>query len=261
MVNSIRSASLLFISLLVLSGCVTEVTNPVFNVKKSDEEALQDYLQLATGYLDEGDLASAKRHLNNAAQIDPNNSDMFAIWGLIYAREGEYDLAEDNFRRALQIDGDNSKARNNYAAFLFARNRIEDAYNELERVVRDTEYEQRPQAFENMGIAALRLNRPDDAERAFSRAMQLNPNQMRSALELANINLDRGDVLQARAYWRNYLTLIQFYRRGHTARSLLIGARLETKLNNEENARQYGEMLKNNFPGSPEYQQYQQLIE
>lgn len=261
MVNSIRSASLIVFSLLLLSACVTETTNPVFNVEKSDAEALQDYLKLATGYLDEGDLPSAKRHLRNAANIDANNSEMFGIWGLIYAREGEYDLADDNFRRALRIDPGNSKARNNYAAFLFARNRTEDAYNELERVVSDTEYEQRPQAFENMGIAAMRLNRPEDAERAFTRAMQLNPNQLRSALELAAINLNRGDVLQARAYWRNYLTLIQFYRIGHMARSLLIGARLETALQNDDNARQYGELLKTNYPESPEYRQYQQLTQ
>lgn len=259
--NSIRKTSMILLSLLLLSACVTETTNPVFNVEKSDEEALQDYLQLAVGYLNQGDLASAKRHLNNAAKIDSNNSEMFATWGLIYAREGEFDLADDNFRRALRIDADNSMARNNYAAFLFAQARYEDAYNELERVVSDTEYEQRPQAFENMGIAAIRLNRPEDAERAFSRALQLNPNQLRSALELATINLDRGDVLQARAYWRNYLTLVQFYNLGHNARSLLLGARLEAALQNEESARQYGELLRTNFPGSPEYQQYRQLFE
>lgn len=255
-----RTASMLLAAgcLVVLAGCVTETTNPVFNVERSDEEALENYLQLAVGYLDENDLASAKRHLNNAAKIDANNSEMFSTWGLIYAREGEPELAEQSFRRALRIDSSNSKARNNYAAFLFAENRIEDAYDELERVVSDTEYPQRPQAFENMGIAAQRLNRAEDAERAFARAIQLNPNQLRSALELTAINLNRGDVLQARAYWRNYLTLLQFYRIGHSSRSLLIGARLENALQNEANALQYGELLRANFPNSNEYTLYQQ---
>ena len=259
--NSIRKVSLVIVSLLLLSACVTETQNPAFNVEKSDTQALQDYLKLAVGYLDQGDLASAKRHLNNAVKIDPNNAEIFAIWGLIYAREGEFDLADENFRRSLRIDGNNSKTRNNYSAFLFAQSRYQDAYNELERVVRDTEYDQRSQAFENMGVAALRLDRKEDAERAFTRALQLNPNQLRSALELTSLNLDRGDLLQARGYWRNYLTLIQFYNLGHNARSLLVGARLEKALMNDDNARQYGELLRTNFPGSPEYQQYRQNLE
>ena len=257
----IRAMILAACSLFLLGACVTETTNPVFNVERSEAEALENYLQLAVGYLDEGDLASAKRHLGNAATIDPDNSEMFGTWGLIYAREGEPDLADENFRRALRRDSDNSKVRNNYAAFLFAQGRFEDAYEQLELVVRDTEYPQRPQAFENMGIAAMRLNKPEDAERAFTRAMQLNPNQLRSALELTSINLDRGDVLQARAYWRNYLTLIQFYRVGHNARSLLVGARLEQAMQNEDNARQYGELLRSNFPNSNEYAMFQQEFE
>lgn len=253
-------ASMLMLA-MVLSACVTETTNKVFNVEPSDEDALADYLQLAVGYLDQGDLPNAKRHLSNAAKLDANNSEMFATWGLIYAREGEFDLADESFRRSLRIDGNNSKARNNYAAFLFARNDFVGAFEQLSRVVRDTEYPQRPQAFENLGIAALRLDRPAEAEQAFIRALQLNANQLRSALELANINLTRNDVLQARAYWRNYLTLIQFYNVGHNARSLLLGARMEAALQNEENALQYGELLRTNFPGSPEYQQYRQLMD
>ena len=40
------------LSLVVLCACVTETTNPVFNVEPSKEEALANYLQLATGYLE-----------------------------------------------------------------------------------------------------------------------------------------------------------------------------------------------------------------
>jgi type IV pilus assembly protein PilF len=258
-----RTASMLLSAccLFVLVGCVTETPNPVFNVERSDEETLEDCLQLAVDYLEENDLASAKRHLNNAAKIDSNNSEIFSTWGLIYAREGEPELADQNFRRSLRVGSNNSKARNNYAAFLMAENRIEDAFAELELVVRDTEYPQRPQAFEKMGIAAKRLNRAEDAERAFMRALQLNPNQLRSTLELTSINLSRGDVLQARAYWRNNLTLIQFYHVEHSARSLLVGARLENALHNETNAAQYGELLRTNFPNSNEYTLYQQEFE
>ena len=161
------------LSLVVLSACVTETTNPVFNVGPSEEEELANYLQLTTGYLEEDDLVNAKRHLANAADIEPNNSEISAIWALIYTREGEMDLADRNFRHSLRIESDNS---------------------------------------------------------------------------------------QARSLRQNYLTLIQFYNLGHNPRSLLIGASLEQARENEERARQYGEILRATFPVSAEYQSYLELI-
>lgn len=260
MSKSLKLLSISALSMFLLSACVTETTNPVFNVEVSEDEALENYLQLAIGYLDEDDLPSAKRHLSNASELDANNSEIFAIWGLIYAREGELGLADDNFRRALRLDRGNSQARNNYAAFLFAQQRFEDAYDQLERVVEDTEYPQRSQAFENLGIAALQLDRIEEAENAFLRARQINPNQLRSVLELTAINLGQDKISEARTFWQNYLTLIQFYNLGHNARSLLIGAQLEQAMDNGTRARQYGDILRTSFPSSAEYQTYLELI-
>jgi type IV pilus assembly protein PilF len=245
---------------VLLQGCVTE-TSGGFNVQRSDEQSLKYYLQLATGYLEQNDLAASKRHLANAAAIEPNNSEIHAIWGLVYSREGEAKLADDSFQHALQLDTRNSKARNNYAAFLFANNRFEEAYDQLQRVVQDTEYEGRPQAFENLGLAALRLNRTQDAESAFMRALQLNSQQLRSSLELASLNLATNKVLQARQYFRNYLTLLSFYNLGHNARSLWIGIQLESALGNTQNVQIYGTQLETNFASAPEYELYKQLRE
>jgi type IV pilus assembly protein PilF len=243
-----------------LASCVTE-TSGGFNVERSEAVALESYLQLAAGYLEQGDIANSKRSLANAAAIDGNNSDVYATWGLVYAREGEPELADDSFERALRINSGNSKARNNYAAFLFANSRFDDAYEQLERVVQDVEYPSRPQAFENLGLAALRLNRPTEAEAAFARAVQLNSQQFRSSLELTDLNLKKGDVLQARQFYRNYLSLLEFYKVEHNARSLWIGIQLENALGNTDNVKEYGALLEGKFSASAENQLYQQLLE
>lgn len=256
-----RCAAAVLLLALALSGCVTETTNAPFGGERSDEDALRNYIQLATGYLEQNDLPNVKRHLNNAATLDSNNSDVFALWGLVYSREGEARLADESFRRALRVNPRNSQARNNYAAFLYAEERFEDAYDELEIVVDDTTYNNRAQAFENLGLAAVRLGRDDDAAYAFGRALQLNSNQLRSSLELADLNLRKQDVLQARAYYRNYLTLIQFYNLPQTARGLWTGIQLESALGNDENVRQFGAQLEQGFSSSPEYQLYRQFLD
>ena len=250
----------LLLAALVLQGCVTETTGG-FNAKKSPEDALRDYLQLASGYLEQNDIAKSKQHLANAVAIDADNSEVHAIWGLVYAREGEPALADQSFQRSLRSNPANSKARNNYAAFLFAEGRFEDAYRELEKVVEDTRYEARPQAFENLGLAALRLSRPVDAETAFNRALQLNQNQLRSALELASLLLAKAELTQAASQYRNYQTLLQLYRLPHTARSLWIGIQVEAAIGNKSNVANLGLLLETNFAASNEYQLYRQLVD
>ncbi|HEY0963078.1 MAG TPA: type IV pilus biogenesis/stability protein PilW [Pseudomonadales bacterium] len=257
-----RAALCLVLALATLvGGCVTETTGAPFGGERSDTQALRDYIQLATGYLEQNDLANTKRHLDNAAGLDANNSEVAALWGLVYAQEREPDLADEQFRRALRIDPRNSKARNNYAAFLFAENRIDEAYEQLESVVADTSYSNRAQAFENLGLAALRLERSDEAEFAFTRALQLNNNQLRSSLELASIHLQKQDLRQAGIYYRNYLTLLQLYRTAQSARGLWVGIQLENALGNADNARAYGAQLDANFRGTPEHQLYRQSMD
>jgi type IV pilus assembly protein PilF len=259
-ISSMMQFAVLLVLQLLLISCVTETTGG-FNVERSEKVAFDSYLALAAGYLEAGDLANSKRSLGLAAEIEDNNSDVYATWGLVYAREGEPELADESFQRSLRITPGNSKARNNYAAFLFANSRFEDAYEQLERVVQDVEYPSRSQAFENLGLAALRLNRATEAEAAFARALQLNSQQFRSSLELTDLNLKKGDVLQARQFYRNYLSLLQFYNMDHNARSLWIGIQLENALGNPENIKEYGAILESDFSASAENQQYQQLLE
>lgn len=245
---------------LVLGGCVTETTGG-FNVEVSQQRAFQDYLALARGYLEQGDLANSKRHLNNAAAIDRNSAELHGIWGLVYAREGEVDLADESFRRSLRADRGNSQTRNNYAAFLYANGRFEDAYRELQEVVGDTAYPSRAQAFENLGLAALRTGRLAEAETAFSRALQLNGNLIRSLHELVALNLARQNISQADAYYRNYLTIAQFYNLEHGARALWLGIQLAVAKDDALALDAYAQQLEMRFPDSPEYRLYLGFLE
>ncbi|HWK54767.1 MAG TPA: type IV pilus biogenesis/stability protein PilW [Hyphomicrobiales bacterium] len=243
----------------LLQGCVTETTGGF--ASRADSQALANYIELAGGYLGEGDLHNARRHLDNADAIDPDNSAVAALWGLVYDREGETALAEQHFRRALQLDVANAQARNNYAAFLFAQARYQEAYAQLQEVVTDTAYPGRAQAYENLGLSALRLQRVVEAEQAFNRALQLNDRQLRASLELTGLNLERGNVLQARQYYRNYLTLLQLDRLEQDARGLWLGIRLENALGNIDNLYAYGARLEAQFGASGEYALYLELLD
>ena len=135
--------------LVVMNACVTTTTG-VSNVEPSDEESLENYIQLAVAY------------------FDADDSEAYNILALVSMREGDLELAIENFQRAVRLDQDNARARNNYAALLFSTGDYENAFDELLTVTQNAMYEGRAVAFENLGRSAVSLNRLEEAEVAFT---------------------------------------------------------------------------------------------
>ena len=242
----------------MLSTCVTTTTGG-FMVDASEERAAADYIQLALAYFDNNDMPGARRHVNNALDIDDRISDGYMVLAMVFQREGDLDLADSNFRRAISLDEDNSSARNNYAAMLFSQERFRESYEQLERVANDTNYEGRSLVFEGLGRSALRLGRQEDAKTAFQRALQLNENLFIAPLELALVYFDQQDYSRARQYYQNYLTTIQFLQLPHTPRALLAGIQIEGYFQNAELVENFTLVLTTLYPSSPEYQAFQRL--
>ena len=113
-------------------------------VDASEDQAAADYVQLALAYFDNNDMSGARRHANNALDVDDRSfRRLYGVGTDLAEREGDRDLADSNFRRAISLDRDNSRARNNYAAMLFSQERFRESYEQLERVASDTSYEGR----------------------------------------------------------------------------------------------------------------------
>ena len=250
---------LLVCASLILAGCVTTTTGG-FTPEVSEQEAVEDYIQLAVAYFDADDMTNARRHINNALALDERSSEAHNILALLHQREGDLELADEVFRRAIRFDSTNSRARNNYAAFLFSRQRFSEAYEQLEIVANDTNYEGRAIAFENLGRSALRLGNMEGAANAFVRALQLNGNLYVSALELAQIRYDQEDYLSARQRYNQYLTLKEFYSIPHTPKSLWVGIQVEGHFRNDEVVDGYIRLLTALYQDSTEYTLYQNSV-
>ncbi|PCJ23244.1 MAG: type IV pilus biogenesis/stability protein PilW [SAR86 cluster bacterium] len=252
------SRALAIIAVGFLTSCITTTTGG-FLTDVSDERAISDYVQLALAYYDAGDMIGARRHVGNVMAIDDNNSEIHMVLALIFQREGDIDLADENFRRAIRLNGENSRARNNYAVMLFSQERFPEAITQLEQVVNNTDYEGRAVAFESLGRTALRVNRISDAQRAFERALQLNSNLYIASLELALLHFGQQDFASARAVFQSYLTTAQFNDIPHSPRALLAGIQIEGHFNNQKIVDDFTLILRTLFQSSPEYQAYQRL--
>lgn len=252
-----KLAGLLLLSAALFS-CVTTTTGG-FTVDASEDQAAADYIQLALAYFNNDDMPSARRHVNNALEIDDRTSDAYMVLAMIFQREGDLDLADSNFRRSIRLDRDNSSARNNYAAMLFSQERYSESYEQLKRVTDDTSYEGRSLVFEGLGRSALQLGKQGEAKIAFQRALTLNENLYIAPLELALIHFDQQDYSNARQYYQNYLTTIAFLQLPHTPRALLAGIQIEGHFQNDELVENFSLILSTLYPNSPEYQMFQRL--
>ncbi|MEX1197455.1 MAG: type IV pilus biogenesis/stability protein PilW [Pseudohongiellaceae bacterium] len=247
----------LLLSASLLGACVTS-TQGGFNVRSSQERALQDYIELAAGYYAADDLVSAKRHVDNALAIDRRSAEAHNVRALIHQREGEHELARDTFEYAIRQDPSNSRVRNNFAAFLYEREEYQAAYEQLQVVADDTEYRSRPQAFQNLGLAAVAAGHREEAREAFRRALDLDRTLQRSSLRLAELHFEDGNFGQAREYYEQFRVSSQFNDVSQSARSLWLGIRLEWRFDNRAAARDYARQLEEMYPDTEQYRMYLQ---
>lgn len=244
----IRLLAPLLLALLV-QGCVT-TTNSTFKADKQAEVASR--VKAATDYLNQGNTEKAIVHLKRALELDPNSAPVHDTLAQVFWKTGEYELAQEHFRKAIASDPKFSRARNNYAAFLYERGDTRGAIRELEHVVADTLYESRGAAFANLGRAYQKVGETAKAEEALARAVKMDRRQWPAMLELAAINYDRGDHEPAARYYEQFRRLAP----RQTPRSLLLGIRLARLAGDRDAEASYSLQLKSMYPDSAEYREF-----
>ena len=229
--------------LAALSGCVTTVEGNSIEQATNDER-VKAHIELARGYLEENNFQRARSPLEKALAIDSRSVEAHVLKAFVHQREEEWDIAEDHYKTALRIDSQHSQALNNYGSFLYSRERYDDAVKPLQAAVKDTEYQARSQAYENLGLAELARGNVDEAKSAFERALQLNNQQRRSSLELASINRAQGDLVAAMDHYSRFRQLS----RRQSPRSLCLGMQLSGALGREDELASFTMALKNLYP-------------
>lgn len=254
LIKLLKVTSKLVCLTVILSGCVTETTGkalrPVDKVK-----ALELHVKLAQGYVDKGNRESARHHLRKAYEIDKNSADATAVQAMLYQLEGEPKLAEESFKKAIKGKKNFTLARNNYGVFLFKAKRYEQALQEFELAAADLDYDGRAQALVNVGRTSLHLGKDEKAKSAFEHATILDRNLSEAFIELADMNFQRQEYTDAKKNLDRHMALGQ-----PSARSLLLGIRLERVFGNKDKEASYLLVLKNRFPYSKEYLEYKQTI-
>ncbi|MDM1695326.1 type IV pilus biogenesis/stability protein PilW [Thiopseudomonas alkaliphila] len=236
---------------LWLTACVSSGNGNPLKSSSGREQAVDAYVQLGIGYLQDGLTEQAKVPLKKALEIDPKSAHAHGTLAYVFQQEMEYELAEQHFLKAIAQDR-SPRMLNNYGSFLYERKQYAKAYKLFTEAAKDTMYPERSRVFENLGLTASKLGNSSEAEHYLARSLRLNPEQPRASLELATLLFEQQQYVPAQKNYEN------FQRFGEqNPQSLLLGIRLARIFNDHSQAASLELQLRRLYPASAEYKQYQ----
>ena len=254
----LRIKKLLFVCFIAafLSACVTTETGG-FAKKADRDKALEASITLARQYISEQEWTQAKRHLKRGLEIDNKSAEVHEAMALVFQNTGEIERAEGHYKQAVRYDGSISRIRLNYAGFLMRLQRCADAVDELEVVVADTLYDNRQQAYVNLGYCYSELGNLEKTESSFKRAFLMSNRQSPVLMfELADVYYKLKEYRNAQRYYDGFRAQVK----QQPPRALLLGARLARVFKNEDALSSYGLALKNLYPNSQQYLDYRKEL-
>jgi type IV pilus assembly protein PilF len=205
-------------------------------------------MELASAYFERNQMTTALEQVKIAIAADPQYGEAFNLRGLIYANLGEHVLAEESFKRALQLNARDADSMHNYAWFLCQQKRYPESYAMFRQALAIAQYRGTARTMLAHGVCQAHAGQLADAEATLSRAYELDPSSPFTATNLSEVLYRRGEYERARFYVRRVNARTDIA----NAQTLWLAARIEAKLGNRQGASDFGTQLRNRFPDSRE---------
>lgn len=205
-------------------------------------------LELASAYFGRGQYTTALDEVKQAVSLNPNLGEGYNLRGLIYAALGDDTLAQESFRRALQINPNDSDSLHNYGWYQCQQKRYGEAQAMFKQALAVPQYLAAPRTLMTSGVCHARAGEWPEAELALTKAYERDPANPATAVNLAEVLLRRGEAERARFYIRR----VNSTPNQSNAQTLWLAARIEHKLGNRQGANDFGRELRSRFPQSRE---------
>lgn len=205
-------------------------------------------LELASAYFSRGQTETALDEVKQALVAKPDYVEAHNLRGLIYAHMGEDRLADESFRRALQLDPRDADTMHNYGWFLCQQKRYPEGAAQFAQALAQPNYRDITRTLMAQGICEARAGRWVEAERLLLRAYELDAANPAIAVNLSEVLYRRGEYERARFYVRRVNQQAEL----SNAQTLWLAARIENRLGNRAQVEEFGRQLRGRFPKARE---------
>jgi tetratricopeptide (TPR) repeat protein len=157
--NRILRGAILFLLAVFIAGCTPPGPRALLKGKQ---------------FIERGDFNSAVEQLKTATTLLPANAQAWNYYGVALQHAGQPDDAADAYNRALTLDRDLTEAHYNLGCLWLEQNKFDSAITEFTAYTLRRSNE--PEGWLKLGDAQLRAGEITSAEKSFSTAYYLSPN-------------------------------------------------------------------------------------
>ncbi len=211
-------------------------------------------MELAAGYFGRGQMTTALDQVKLALIADPTLGEAYNLRGLIYANLGDDQLAEESFRRALQLNPRDLDAMQNFGYYLCQKKRYPEAGNMFDQALAVPQNREPSRTLLTKGVCQAFAGQLAESEATLLRAYELDPTNPSTAVNLSEVLYRRGDYERARFYIRRVNSVPAL----SGSQTLWLAARIERRLGNRSGAQDLGDQLRKRFPESREAASFEQ---
>ncbi len=215
-----------------------------------DEESRQQnrarvHTELAAAYYGAGQYDVALEEVRIALEADRDYLPAVNQLGLIHLALGQIEDARRELKRAIRIDPENPSINNNYGMLLCSMGDAAGAMRYFEKALSDPLYRNPELAYVNAGACIKNQGDYDRAEQFLRRALAVAPDQPKALYEMADLEFHNGEIESAQYFITRHLQRVVS---GPDA--LWLAARIEKRLGNNVALEAYGAQLNRRFPDS-----------
>jgi len=231
---------------VMLQGCVSTTTGPPQS--EPDENEAADLLyQLGARYYRNGEYELAKERLIMSIEKNPTNPVAHTTLALTYERLDNLRLATESYERAVKIAPKNYDVLNTYAVFLCRYGNYDEAQQNFDRAINVRVNDNPEITMTNAGVCMVEKPDPVKAEEYFRMALEQKATYGDALIQLCLLKHRAGEDLLARAFMQRYLAS-----NPASAEVLHLGLKIEIALGDERAAEEYSNRILREFPQSPE---------
>jgi type IV pilus assembly protein PilF len=211
----------------------------------NDTASARANLDLGIAYLQKGNLSSAKDKLERAKQQDPKSTAVRSAVALLYARLGEIDRADTEFRDAVRMAPKDPELMNNYAVFLCGHGRGAEGVALFQQAAASPTYRTPWAALTNAGVCLRNDKHYPEAEAQFKRALEIKPGHAEAVFQLTELQYSQNRTAEAYERIAKYVAA-----NIPTPELLYLGWRTAMDLKDKVNALKLARRLQVEFPNS-----------
>lgn len=229
---------------LLLAGCV-QTTTGIIAPDSDDDNAARQYYQLGARYYRNGNYELARERLQRAIDLDPRMAIAHSTLALTYEHLENMRLASEHYAKAVRYEPNNAEVRNTYAVFLCRQGRFDEAEAQFRRAADVPDNDDKEVSLTNAGVCMAQKPDLEKAERFLREALSYKSSHGEALIQMASLKYKTEDFLSARAFLQRYLATNRA-----TPEVLYLAVQIEKARGDEQASEEYATQLLREFPES-----------